>query len=129
MGENITAGRLKHMIVLLNAAVMPTEGVYTLKQISITQFQDLLQQAAETGNLRSYIGYPETAEMIQRVTGIAVDVNRHQAVLTTGDVMLIVKLRHRVADAACKEKLQPSMNQFDFYHCNWHPLPKGGNSQ
>ncbi len=33
------------MLHLLNSAVMPTEGVYTLKRISETEFQTTLQAA------------------------------------------------------------------------------------
>lgn len=42
------------MILLLNAAVMPNEGHYTLKQISQPEFRTLLRGAAETNNLWSF---------------------------------------------------------------------------
>ena len=58
MGENITAWRF--MILLLNAAVMPSEGVYTLKKISQAEFRTCLREASATGDFKSYIGYPET---------------------------------------------------------------------
>ena len=116
------------MILLLNSAVMPDEGVYTLKQISEATFQKLLQEAAATDNFKSYIGYPQTAQLIEQITGIAVEVSREQAALTPGDIMLILKLRHRVANPADKETLQLSIDDFEFFRCDWQPLDDGETS-
>ena len=113
------------MIILLNAAVMPAEGHYTLKRISDTEFRTLLRDAAETHNFRSYIGYPETARLIEQLTDVEIPVSREQATLDIGDVMLIVKLRHRVADPSTKMTLAPSIDDFEFYRCDWHSLTEG----
>lgn len=110
------------MILLLNAAVMPAEGHYTLKQISQSEFRTLLQDAAETNNFQSYIGYPETARLLEELTDVDIEVSREQATLTVGDVMLIVKLRHRVADPSTKTTLAPSIDDFEFYRCEWKPF-------
>ena len=122
-GENITSWRF--MILLLNAAVMPSEGVYTLKKISQAEFRACLREASETGNYKSYIGYPETARIIEEITGVTVEVNREQADLMPGDMMLIVKLRQRVSDPTSKAALAPSSDDFEFYQCQWHTLDKG----
>ncbi len=113
------------MVLLLNSAVMPDEGVYTLKCISETTFQKVLREAAATDNFQSYIGYPETARLIEQITGIEVEVSREQATLTPGDTMLIVKLRQRVANPADKETLQLSTDDFEFFRCDWKPLNEG----
>ena len=110
------------MILLLNSAVMPDEGVYTLKQITEAAFTKELQDAAASDNFRSYIGYPETAQLIEQITGIAIEVSREQAVLSPGDTMLIVKLRHRVANPTDKKTLQLSTDDFEFFRCDWQPL-------
>lgn len=115
------------MILLLNAAVMPSEGVYTLKRISKAEFRTRLRAASETGDFKSYIGYSETARIIEEITGVTVKVNREPAVLMIGDVMLIVKLRQRVADPANKETLGLSMDDLDFYECKY-ALDKGETS-
>lgn len=117
------------MIILLNSAVMPTEGVYTLKQISKAKCQTILREAAATGNFQSYIGYPETAHLIEQLTGVEIEVSREQAELAAGDVMLIVKLRHRVADPSSKLTLQPAMDDLEFYRCDWKPLTGGDLSE
>lgn len=115
------------MILLLNSAVMPNEGKYTLKQITETAFTEELQDAAASNNFKSYIGYPQTAQLIEQITGIEVEVSREQATLTPGDTMLIVKLRQRVANPVYKETLQLSVDDFEFFRCEWLPI-KGGNS-
>lgn len=114
------------MILLLNAAVMPAEGHYTLKQISRAEFQTVLRDAAAANDFRSYIGYPETARLLEELTDVAIEVSREQATLAVGDVMLIVKLRHRVADPATKTTFEPSIDDFEFYRCGWKPLAEGG---
>lgn len=111
------------MLHLLNSAVMPTEGVYTLKRISETEFQTILQTADD---FRSYIGYPETARMIQELTGIDIAVSREQAELTPGDSMLIVKLRHRIKNLSDLGTHQPSLDDLEFFICDWQPLTEGG---
>ena len=113
------------MILLLNSAVMPNEGVYTLKQISANTFKEVLQEVDENDNFKSYIGYTETADLIEQITDVTVEVSREQATLTPGDTMLIVKLRQRVANPADKETLQLSINDFEFYRCDWQPLDEG----
>lgn len=113
------------MILLLNSAVMPVEGMYTLQRISETTFKKELQNAAATSNFKSYIGYPETARLIEQITSIVVEVSREQATLTPGDTMLIVKLRQRIVDPADKEPVQFSIDDFEFFRCDWHPLDEG----
>ncbi len=113
------------MILLLNSAVMPTEGVYTLKRISLGTFRNVLQEAAATGDFQSYIGYPETARLIQQFTDIEIEVSRGQAKLATGDVMLIVKLRHRVQDPSNTSTYQPSLDDLEFFICHWRSLNEG----
>ena len=110
------------MILLLNSAVMPNEGVYTLKSISEARFIKVLRDAAETNNFKSYVGYPETARLIEQVTSIEIEVSRDQATLSPGETMLIVKLRHRMANPADKEMLQPSIDDLEFFRCDWKPL-------
>lgn len=117
------------MVHLLNSAVMPDEGVYTLKQITEATFTKELRNAAASDNFRSYIGYTETAQLIEQITGIEVEVSREQATLTSGDTMLIVKLRHRVTNPADKETLQLSADDFEFFQCDWKPLKERSTPQ
>ena len=110
------------MVHLLNSAVMPTEGVYTLKRISEATFRKVLREAAATDNLQSYIGYPETAHLIEQHTGIKIEVSREQVELAKGDVMLIVKLRHRIQNLSNIGTYKPSLDDLEFFTCHWQPL-------
>lgn len=113
------------MILLLNSAVMPDEGVYTLKRISADTFKKILQEASATDNFKSYIGYLQTAKVIEQLTNVDIEVSREQAELTLGDEMLIVKLRQRAADPAGKNTLELSIDDFEFFRCDWQPLDEG----
>ena len=120
---------ITYMILLLNSAVMPTEGVYTLKRISEDTFVKVLREASATDNLQSYIGYPETAKVIEQLTGVEIEVSREQAMLALGDIMLIVKLRHRIQDLSDIRTYQPSVDDLDFFTCHWQPLNEGDPSE
>ena len=114
------------MILLLNAAVMPGEGHYTLKQISASEFRTHFTGCRRiANNFRSYIGYPGTARLLEALTDVEIEVSREQATLAVGDVILIVKLRHRVADPSTKMTLEPTIDDFEFYYCEWKPLVEG----
>ena len=113
------------MILLLNSAVMPDEGMYTLQRISETTFQKVLRDAAAMNNFKSYIGYPETARLIEQTTGIEVDVSREQATLTPGDTMLIVKLRHRVANPVIRKPFNSQLMILNFFGAIGNLLMKG----
>lgn len=117
------------MILLLNSAVMPTEGVYTLQRISEARFRKVLQDAATTDDLQSYIGYPETARLIEQLTGVKIEVSRGHAELTAGDIMLVVKLRQRIQDLSNIKTYQPSLDDLDFFICHWQPLTEGDSSE
>ncbi len=116
------------MLHLLNSAVMPTEGIYTLEQISPDTFRKDLQHAAATDDLRSYIGYPDTARLIAELTGVQVAVSREEARLNEGDVMLIMKLRYRTPNPTPQTPLQHTVDDFIFYRCTWHRLTEGERS-
>ena len=113
------------MVILLNSAVMPTEGTYTLKRISKETFRDALQEAAATGDFQSYIGYPETARLIEQLSGVKIEVSRAQTELTKGDVLLIVKLHHRIQVLPKLNTYQPALDDLEFFICHWQPFGEG----
>jgi hypothetical protein len=61
--------------VLLNSAMMPDEGVYVLRRVSRGEFAKLVADAYQRGDLQSYVDYPETAQHIERVSGVPIQVN------------------------------------------------------
>lgn len=109
------------MIVhLLNAAVMPHAGFYELKQIDVSTFVELVREASEAGNLRHYIGYKETLEIIQTICRLNLgDINVAQTELKNGDRFLVVRLRRRLTPEekvrTVKQGATLTVEDFDFF--------------
>lgn len=106
------------MIKLTNSAIMPQPGTYRAKQISKDEFVSLVKLASANGTLESFIGYPQNVELIQKWTGVAVALNRAETRLNDGDVMLVMKLRYRVADPSTKGA-QVGEDDFEFYYVTY----------
>ena len=102
--------------ILLNSAMMPAEGVYRLRRISRDEFAKLVADAYQRGDLQSYVGYPETAQHIERVSGVPIQVNRAPTKLAADQAtILICKLAYRVADPSAKGKLNPNDSDYEYY--------------
>lgn len=98
---------------LMNSAMMPAEGTYRAKRISKDEFVAILRQHKDA--LVSYIGYPETARYIERISGVPVAVSREATELEDGDVMLVCKLSYRPQDPKMKGKLELSDETVEFW--------------
>jgi hypothetical protein len=101
--------------ILLNSAMMPAEGVYRLRRISRDEFAKLVADAYQRDDLQSYVGYLETAQHIERVSGVPIQVNRAPTRLPEQALILICKLAYRVPDPSMKGKLQPSEDDYEYY--------------
>lgn len=95
-------------VKLMNSKMMPAEGIYELKRIEADEFTDLVRKS--NSDLESYIGYQQTAELISRMSGIKIPVNRSATPIADGDVMLIAALNYR-PDAPTKGA---PVNESDF---------------
>ena len=73
-----------------------------------------------TQPIESYVGYPETASYMAKILGVGVPVNREQAVLEDGDVVLVCKLAHRVQDPTTKGKFTPDQYEWWVVYYNTH---------
>jgi len=67
-------------ILLLNSSIMPVQGIYEIQRINKEQFIRLIQFADKYGILDSYIGYDQTVNYIEGISGVRVPINRTQAV-------------------------------------------------
>jgi len=110
------------MIVLMNSAMMPAEGTYTLRRISRALFAHLVAKAHQRSELVSYIGYPETAQHIERISGVPIAISREQTRLDGPTTLLVCKLSYRVADPGSKGKLQPTDGDFEYFVADYVPL-------
>ena len=82
--------------VLMNAAMMPIDGVYIRREINQTEFVSRIQNADRCGLLVSYIGYQQTARHIRNITGVDVQVSRDNTRIIKNDAIVVCKLRKRI---------------------------------
>ena len=101
--------------ILLNSAMMPDEGVYILRRVSREFFAELVADANRRGELQSYVGYAETAQHIEKISGVPIPVNRASTQLPEQAVIAICKLKYRVSDPAMKGQLQPNEDDYEYY--------------
>ena len=101
--------------ILLNSAMMPDEGVYILRRVSREFFGELVADAYRRGELQSFIGYAETAQHIQSISGVPIPVNRAATQLPDQALIAICKLKYRVGDPAMKGQLQPNEDDYEYY--------------
>ena len=87
------------IIKLMNSAMMPTPGNYQLTALTREQFVGILR---DSGVCDSYIGYEQTAQFVERISGVKVAVSRRQTAMEDGDRVLVIRLAYRVPDANTK---------------------------
>lgn len=102
------------MVLLMNSSIMPVDGVYEYYSVDRAKFVMHLKQACEAGVLKSYIGYPATAEHIERISGVRPRVSRDHAIPSPGDMILVCKLRYRIGHPSQKGELQPEDDDFEY---------------
>jgi hypothetical protein len=95
--------------------MMPDEGLYILRRVSREFFAELIADAHRRGNLRSYIGYPETAQHIEQLSGVPIPVNRAATQLPDQALLAICRLKYRVADPGTKGKIQPGDEDYEYF--------------
>lgn len=86
------------MRYILNSAVITAPGVFEYKHITPAEALTWLQKSG----WESTIGYPETAEALQRISSIKIPVNRKQIIMHLGDEALIFRLTKRLDDPSIK---------------------------
>jgi hypothetical protein len=82
--------------------MMPVPGTYEYRKISAQEFVQRIKAADDSGQLDSYIGYQQTADMIFSMSGVKVKLSRNLSIVKDGDQMLIIKLAYRLDNPAKK---------------------------
>lgn len=98
---------------LLNSAVMPQEGFYTLKKVSPEEFKNKLIPLQH--QIISYIGYVETARILSDLLGINIPVSRKPTHLEDKDLLFIARLKYRLEDPKLKGEYVPKPEDFEFF--------------
>ena len=85
---------------LVTTAVMPQgDGIYTSRTISAEEFVELVNQAANSGSLYSYIRYPQIALFLSNLCDFALPTNMVDLQqLDNEEVLLIAQLKNSVDD-------------------------------
>lgn len=97
------------MRLLFNAAVIPSPGKYEYSEISRDQAIEWLKHYD-----KSFVGYPDTAAFIERISGTRPEISRERFDMQPGDEALIVKLKYRLQDPTQKGKFVPSDEDYEF---------------
>jgi hypothetical protein len=104
--------RVSMRLFLMNSAVTPIDGRYTVQH---TDLEGARYAVAIADEIVSYVGYPTTAQYMEKALGIPVAVNRdHLKELRHGDIMLVCRLKYRVPDPADKGKFEPGEEDFEW---------------
>lgn len=99
---------------LLNAAMMPAaDGVYRSQSLTRDEFVSLAVEANNRGELVSYIGYKQTAEILSGLLGFEVIENRKETIIEDQDVLLIARIKYRLANRPAQDA-KPSLDDLEF---------------
>jgi hypothetical protein len=102
------------MIILMNSAMIPCEGKYEAKRVDISDVVELMKKY-DLSEIKSYVGYVETAQYMSKVLGIEVAVSREQTSLKNGDVMVVCKLKYRLQNPAVKGSFVPTDEDYEWW--------------
>lgn len=106
------------MLHLMNSAMMPTPGKYSLKKIAKEEFVAEFIEDCVEGNLpwKSSIGYPQLSALLSELLGTDVPLSRDQTQLSDDDIVLVAKLPYRVNPTEKGERQHGSkIEDYEFF--------------
>jgi len=107
----VCGGDAKIMNKLLNSAMAPRLDLrYDFEPLSAEHFARILR----TEKFESFIGYPETARILEELAGVNIPVSRNQTTVEPGDKLLVARLKYRMASPSQKGQTQHSIAGFEF---------------
>jgi hypothetical protein len=83
------------VIYLMNSAVLPHEmyGTYHYRAATLDDLRDVVR--GKHGDWRSCISYPQNVQLIQRWTGVCVELSRAPSPMQPGDSAMVMRLPDR----------------------------------
>jgi hypothetical protein len=101
---------------LMNSAVMPQPGTYSLEKYEAETWQAELKAAINKEvDFHQYIGYKSTLTFVEHLIGKSLgEVSLKKAVLKDGDMIFVIRLKYRVAPYEKKEDT-PDIRDFEFF--------------
>lgn len=98
--------------ILMNSAMMPTDGYYFVKQLHKEEFVKLWKSFE--GGFVSSIGYEDNAIYLTDLLGECIPMNRQETSLEEGDILFILKLKYRLRNPRIKGKFTPRESDYMF---------------
>ena len=99
------------MLYLLNTCIVPNDGTYTRKTISIDEAKDIVAESTET---QSAIGHQAAAEQMSKDIGFNVLMQRIEIYFTLGDKAICLMLRRRQAEGTILSGDQMKNTEYDY---------------
>ena len=89
-------------LALLNTSILTDDGVYNLHTISLEEARELVWE--NKSNLDSAIGHESTAEIMTKLLGVHIPVNRQTFAQKVGQTALVFKLNKRPQEGTILSK-------------------------
>ncbi len=105
------------MLHLLNSLVMPSaDFIYIPRQVSENEAFRLFHAV---GKWKSYIGYTNAARVAASVLQTRIPISHDKTIVKKGDVLLVLRLKYRVADANNKRNndLGKKRSDYEWFFC------------
>ena len=85
------------MLLLMNSAMMPTDGLYRRETLTETEARTLF--FSYQNDYKSFLGYENSCRVFKELTGVKVEMNREKTRVRDNDIMLAMQLSYRVNPA------------------------------
>lgn len=82
------------MNIVTNSMIFNDEGQFNVERLSAQKFCENVKNAWIEKKLKSYLGYVDTMQFIQRKTGVKLNINSQKLHLRHGDTLLVIKKRY-----------------------------------
>ena len=106
------------MIILMNSAMMPHEGIYIMKKITDQEFFNKIKETP-IEQIQSLIGWPENLRLIYNKTNVQIPISREDTVITSQDQVYVMKLKYRPEN---KNKKFTRIEDFDFFRVQFQEI-------
>jgi hypothetical protein len=104
---------------LMNSAMMPEEGTFTLRRVSEPEFMGLVKASHKSRTLVSTIGYQENQRAIWKATGITVRLSREPTMIKDGDTLLCMRVKYSDTKEQRDKSHRNGDRTWEFFVCEY----------
>jgi hypothetical protein len=102
-------------ITFLNCAILTTEGEYKFTKAKIENIRSMVNRLHDS-QIHSAIGHESTAQILSKILGIDIPVNRVNFQQSTLDFCIVFKLRERAPEGKILSVEEIEKIGYDFYY-------------